>query len=104
MVEAQGRGMRAAMPQCAELIDWLRGQLPREWVDGALRRATRGAPAGYLAEVDAAGGVIEWGRAPSGRVAVLADGGLQMVRRPGGAAAVGGDRRGLHGAHGKHRG
>lgn len=37
----RGGGMRQAMPEAARLVDELRRNLGREWVDGALRQGIR---------------------------------------------------------------
>jgi hypothetical protein len=104
VAEAGGR-LREAMPQCAAIVDELRQVFGREAIDRLLRAAGRGAPVLYLAELGADGELRQWGRAPSGRVAVCGgDGGVRMVRRAGPGAGGVADQRGMHGAHGEHRG
>lgn len=77
---AETGGMRAAMPQCAAMVDGLRQDFGGEVIDALLRRAQRGAAVVYLAELADDGTVREWGRAPSGRRARVVDGQMRMMR------------------------
>ena len=66
-----GGDLRATMPQTAEMIDGLREAFGRTVIDAILRATSKGRPQAYFAELGADGQLREWGRAPSGRRAVV---------------------------------
>ena len=62
------------MPQTAEMIDGLREAFGRTVIDAILRATSKGRPQAYFAEMGDDGQLREWGRAPSGRRAVVVGG------------------------------
>lgn len=69
------------MPETAALVDELRAALGATIVDAILRATQRGGRAFYAAELGADGTLREWGRAPSGRRAVVQGGQVVLGRR-----------------------
>ena len=69
-----GADLRATMPKTAEMIDGLREAFGRTVIDAILRATSKGRPMVYAAELGADGQLREWGRAPSGRRAVVVGG------------------------------
>ena len=93
---ATGTAMRLRMPATAAIVDELRAVLGRAAVAALLRDTARGGRRFFAAElVD--GELRCWGRAPSGRVAVVQGAGVGLVRadvRPDARARAGAVRCG----------
>lgn len=84
----QGDGLRVQMPATAALVDELRAALGATIVDAILRATKRGERAFYAAELHADGTLREWGRAPSGRRAVVQGGRVVLAQAPQGRRAA----------------
>jgi len=69
------------MPETAALVDELRAALGATIVDAILRATRRGGRSFYAAELGADGVLREWGRAPSGRRAVVQGGQVVLAGR-----------------------
>lgn len=63
--------LREVMPVAAELVDWLRGQLGREYADRLVLDGKQGRGGFYFAEIGPDGVFREFGSTRSGRRAEL---------------------------------
>lgn len=71
--------LREVMPVAAELVDWLREQLGREYADRLVLDGKQGRGGFYVAEIGPDGVFREFGSTKSGRRAEIRCGKVQVI-------------------------
>lgn len=74
--------LRSAMPQTADLVDWLRQEFGKDKADAMLLKGKQGKGGFYAAELGADGVLREFGSTASGARAVVGEDGALQWRQP----------------------
>ena len=82
MSEEKPQSLREVMPVTAEMVDWLRSQLGKEYADRLVLKGKSGRGGFYMAEVGPDGVLREFGSTKSGRRVQRTADGLQWDQPP----------------------